>query len=71
LSEREKRQRSLPKNAGKPWSGQEDRSLVEAFDNGVPLRQIAMNHCRTDGAIASRLVKVGKVSERSEVYDRS
>jgi len=70
LSKREKRQRSLPKNAGKPWSEQEDRLLVEAFDSCAPLKQIAVNHCRTKGAIAARLVRLGKVSGRSEVYDR-
>lgn len=64
LSEREKRERSLPRNAGKPWSEGEDQSLVEAFARGVPVEEIAAEHCRTAGAIVSRLVKRGRLSKR-------
>ncbi len=71
LSERERRERTLPNNAGKPWSKDEDKLLVEAFDSGVPLSQIAAKHDRTEGGIASRLVRLGKIRERQEVYDRS
>ena len=71
LSPSEGRERSLPDNAGKPWNGEEDRLLVEAFDSGASLKQMTVKHCRTEGAIASRLVKLGKVSERSEISRRA
>jgi len=71
VSERERRERNLPSNAGKPWSPDEDRLLVEAFDSRIPLRQIAAKHDRTEGGIASRLVRLGKIRERQEAYDPS
>jgi len=61
LSEREERERRLPDNAGKPWSEDEDRLLVEAFDSGTSLKQIAAKHSRTDGAIAARLEAISKI----------
>lgn len=71
LNERERRQRTLPPNAGKPWTDDEDRLLSEAFDGGASLKDLALKHGRTEGAIAARLVKLGKVSERAEAYDRT
>ncbi|MBI4442227.1 MAG: hypothetical protein HY649_02495 [Acidobacteria bacterium] len=70
VKERERRERTLPGNAGKPWSEDEDRLLIKAFDSGVPFREIAAKHQRTEGAIVSRLVRLGKIRERSDVYDR-
>lgn len=71
LNERGKRQRTLPPNAGKPWTEEEDRLLSETFDGGTSLKDLALKHGRTEGAIAARLVKLGKVSERAEAYDRT
>ena len=70
LSDRAKRDRNTPNNAGKPWNKDEDRQLIEAFDAAVPIRQIAVKHGRTEGSIASRLVRLGKITDRSDVYTR-
>ena len=63
----ERRKRSLPPNAGKAWTKEEDIQLAEEFDKGVPANKIAAAHGRTRGGIAARLVRIGKVSERDEV----
>ena len=61
LERREQRERSLPSHAGKPWSEEEDQELIAEFDAGIKVAVIASNHGRTEGAISSRLVKLGKV----------
>ncbi|MGV3572421.1 MAG: hypothetical protein ACO1PB_17610 [Ramlibacter sp.] len=53
--------RSLPPNAGKPWSGQEDAALETAFDAGIAMKQVAEELGRTPFAVEQRLVKLGKV----------
>jgi hypothetical protein len=57
----------LPTNAGKPWTPEEDNSLVASFDKGTPVRKMASEHGRTEGAIAARLVRLGRLSDRSEI----
>jgi hypothetical protein len=63
---KEERGQSLPENAGSPWSAEEDQRLIAAFDDGASLRTIAATHRRSEGAIAARLVRLGRISERSE-----
>jgi hypothetical protein len=58
------RDTALPSNAGKSWSPKEDRALAEAFDAGDRLSAIASRFGRTEGSIASRLVRIGKVPDR-------
>lgn len=70
LNDRERRQRTMPPNAGKPWTEEEDSLLAEAFDGGAPLKDLTLKHGRTEGSIAARLVKFGKVSECAEAYER-
>jgi len=67
VGQQDGRQRGLPDNAGRPWSADEERSLVDAFDRGAPVRQMAAEHGRTEGAITSRLIRLGRLSDRSEV----
>lgn len=55
------RQESLPTNAGRAWSEEEDRVLCTEFHDGFTLRQLAVNHKRTVGAIQSRLMRLGKI----------
>jgi len=57
-----KRQRSLPENAGNPWTTEEDNLLIEQFDKGLTVMEMAGHHKRTEGAIKSRLLKLGKIS---------
>ncbi len=70
-AEREQRVRNLPPNAGKPWSEAQDKDLLADFDSGLPIRQLAAKHGRTEGGIASRLVRLGRVEERDEVFRRT
>jgi len=53
---------NLPVNAGKPWTNEEDRILIERFDKGLPIDELSKEHCRTPGAITSRLVKLGRIN---------
>ena len=62
LERRQQRDGQLPQNAGKPWSDEEDRQLCEAFDTGSPIADLAARqHHRSDGAIRSRLQRLGRL----------
>jgi hypothetical protein len=62
LREKNKRQKTLPEHAGKPWSAEEDNLLINRFDKGISIKELSKVHKRTEGAIKSRLVKLGKIS---------
>jgi hypothetical protein len=57
--------RELPPNAGKPWDPQEDSRLDAAFARGAELKQLAGELGRTEFAVESRLVKLGKLPARA------
>jgi len=67
-AKRADRDNSLPSNAGRAWSDDEDKELLAAFDSGTPVKEIAAHHGRTQGAIAARLVRLGRIKDRAEVY---
>ena len=67
-SKRAERNNSLPGNAGQSWSDEEDHDLLTIFDAGTPVKEIAAKHGRTQGAIAARLVRLGRIKDRAEVY---
>jgi len=58
---RSRGQKNLPNNAGKPWFEDEDSKLVELFESGTTIAELASTHKRTKGAIQSRLIKLGKI----------
>lgn len=58
---------NLPEKAGKAWSAAEDAQLLVEFDNGELIETLAAQHQRTKGAIASRLVRLGRITEKAEV----
>ncbi|MGY3854905.1 hypothetical protein ACW5W8_19080 [Aeromonas aquatilis] len=66
----EKRKSDLPENAGKPWKPDEDELLANSFDSGLGVDELSRIHKRTKGSIASRLVRLGKINERSDIYTR-
>ena len=66
----EKRKSDLPENAGKPWKTDEDEALSANFDCGMTMEQLSSHHKRTKGSITSRLVRLGKISDRSNVHIR-
>ena len=67
-AKRAERDNSLPGNAGRSWSDEEDQALLVNFDSGAPVKEIAVKHGRTQGAIAARLVRLGRIKDRAEVY---
>lgn len=51
----------LPANAGKPWSEQEDLELLEKFDEGISIAELAQVHDRTLAGIQARLERHGRL----------
>lgn len=71
VDNQEKRpQRPLPENAGKPWIKADEDTLCKMFDEGYTRKEICDHFKRSSGAIASRLVKLGKIKERDEFRNR-
>ena len=62
LDSRSKRTQSLPQNAGKSWSKEEDQLLVSRFESGTAIKDLSVQHARTQGAIHARLIKLGKLT---------
>ena len=60
----ERKNQQLPPGTGKPWTPEEDQALVAAFESGSTTKQLATAHERTNGAIQSRLMKLGKLDRR-------
>lgn len=60
LIQRELREKMLPSNAGASWTEKEDRALAAAFDHGISVTELAAIHDRTEGAIRSRLLRLGR-----------
>jgi hypothetical protein len=58
---------SVPENAGKPWSDEEDNALAEAFDAGKPIPELAQSHRRTRAAIQARLVRLGRIEPQADM----
>ena len=50
-----------PRNAGRPWSSEDDDALASGFDAGETIGAMATRLERTRGAISARLVKLGKI----------
>jgi hypothetical protein len=53
-----------PPNAGKPWTAEEERVLIRAFNAGSSSADLAKTHQRTPGAIESRLEKLGLIEKK-------
>jgi hypothetical protein len=51
-----------PDQAGNPWGQAEDAQLAAAFDAGQSIRDLAPTHRRTEGAIHSRLLRLGRLT---------
>ena len=68
---RASRRAQLPQNIGCPWTEEEQGSLIDAFQSGEPLAEIAARHGRTLRAIEARLEKLGLLSaEQRTTRDR-
>lgn len=51
----------LPANAGKAWTEDEDRQLLEKFDGGQTIAELAQAHDRTMAGIQARLERHGRL----------
>jgi len=58
----ERRKAQRPQKTGEPWSEDEDRKLLAAFDAGRGLQELAAAHERTTSAVRARLVKYGRLA---------
>jgi hypothetical protein len=58
----ERRRSQMPQKTGEPWSEEEDRKLLAAFDAGRALQELAAAHERTMGAVRARLLKYGRIN---------
>ena len=56
-----RRQSTLPRNAGKPWSSEEHERLLAGFDAGTRVDELTATHERTRAGIEARLVKHGRL----------
>lgn len=62
LERHERRNATRPAKTGHPWSEDEDRKLLAAFDSGRTLQEIAAAHERTPGSVRARLLKYGRLN---------
>lgn len=58
----DRRKAQMPNKTGEPWTEDEDRKLLAAFDAGRALQELAAVHERTMGAVRARLLKYGRIN---------
>ena len=63
----ERRKSQMPQKTGEPWSEDEDRKLLAAFDAGRALQELAAAHERTMGAVIAEV----RVSADGRTWRRS
>lgn len=51
-----------PENAGKPWNDADDAVLCQMFDAGGSRKEMCAYFKRSEGSLAARLVRLGKIS---------
>jgi hypothetical protein len=67
LAARASRRAQLPQNIGRAWSAEEQSLLIDAFQSGEPVADIAAKHGRTLRAIEARLEKLGLITADERV----
>lgn len=55
-------------NNGKPWTEEEERLLLSAFDSGASFEDLLKSHGRTPGGILARLDRNGRVVQANGQY---
>jgi len=53
---KEQRKKTLPENAGQPWTEELDEDLINKYKNGQTIKQLSIIFKRTKGSIKSRLI---------------
>ncbi len=61
---------SVPAMAGKPWTSDEENQLLRGYDAKLSIEELSASHSRSKGGIAARLVRLGRINDRSDVYSR-
>lgn len=56
---KDKPKKELPENAGKPWTEEEEKLLLELYNSGTSKKEISQSLGRTIGSITSRLLRLG------------
>jgi len=59
---RSQKKEGAPGKAGKAWSEEEEKGMLEMFDSKVKVEEIARRLERTNSAIWARLEKIGRVT---------
>jgi hypothetical protein len=59
---RASRRAQLPRNIGRSWTADENSQLIDAFQAGESLAEVALRHGRTLRAIEARLEKLGLIT---------
>ena len=59
-----------PENAGKPWDDADDAILCQMFDAGGGRKEMCAYFKRSEGSLAARLVRLGKISDRAEFRNK-
>lgn len=60
LSKKKNQKDKFPVNKGRPWSENEERELLLAFDKGILINELVLKYGRSRGAIKSRLARLGR-----------
>ena len=58
-----KPKKSLPENAGRPWSAEDDSKLKACFEAGMSKQELCAEFQRSKGSISSRLVRLGLIND--------
>lgn len=53
---KEKRKKTLPENAGEPWTEELDKDLINKYKSGKTIKELSDIFKRTKGSIKSRLI---------------
>lgn len=59
-----------PENTGKPWTAEDDLLLAKMYDAGSTRREMCDCFKRTPSSVAARLVRLGKIRDWDEFYER-
>ena len=59
-----------PENTGKPWNDADDAVLCQMFDAGSSKKEMCAYFKRSEGSLAARLVRLGKISDRAEFRNK-
>ena len=62
----QKPKRELPdgrEHAWQPWTKEEETKLLDAFDGGTTIEELAVIHKRKVGGITARLMKLGRLDQ--------